>query len=1067
MAEDIILPSGTPSAYKRDSGNANLRSLPVFGVVKDNADPTRSGRLRVYISDFSGIDPEDADSWVTVSYMSPFYGFIAPTAADSGYGSYVANPSSYGMWYSQPDIGSTVICIFVNGDMNYGFWIGCVPKAEALTMVPAVGGSENVIMNPDEAQSYGGAEILPVTNLNTNNDAIADSETFITQPKPVHSYTAEVMFNQGVIKDPVRGPITSTAQRESPSRVGWGVSTPGRPIYGGGEDDYNIADAVLADNTPPEKLKIISRRGGHSIVMDDGDLVGQNQLIRIRTALGHQILLSDDGQTLMLLHSNGKSYIELGKEGTIDMFSTNSVNIRSQGDINLHADNSINLNANKNLLTKANNIKVEAEKTFSQKTGMSFKQETKGVHTVKAMGTLVLESMGPMFLKSSSMMFLTALKLNLNSGGFSFPAGSVSAIRTRNLTDTVLDDMKGYIAAPGKLKSIVSRAPAHCPWANAGEGADLTSTDDSDMSFPISPSTALSALNSGALPSGISDVLKPSLSTVASIPGMGQVSQALNSNMTDSMMGTIAAQANQVTSGMGDFASFGAGIVDGVARVGAFAQSATEMALSGVLKPGTGALINNLVANMPGISGANLSRVFTPNMFSGLPGAENLQSFINNVPAQVVSQTGALQVAQTGLTAAGLITGKESGVSIAGPVLAAAKLGVGVIASAAFNGTSLPTSAKQLINAGNYAATMGENILGGMGPIVNASIAARQIDSMAFTPNAPVPVGLYNADRGAAAAAFATIASTFRPFQANTPVNLKREALLLASARIGADIASAGTDITGNRVNFTYLSSNATSWLGGSAVQSAQKASGLANIPGGQLALSVADLAGRPYVTALRASTFPPTLGYVNVLGQAAGAVAAGTARSLVDAMAGIPNTGLSPSQMSSISSSFQNLAAGVAGTAVSSLTNMALNGLPQSAKSVINALSGAMTAVGAMAGAISSFGVFTSPMVSVWKMKSLLGDPRIPVPNYNADQGQNEVKARQVEGLTLATESVVKNAVEARKNAETAKAEYYAALNDYPEDSRQVQIARDYWLKKEDLLKRQLEIIARLQSVS
>ena len=116
-------------------------------------------------------------------------------------------------------------------------------------------------------------------------------------------------------------------------------------------------------------MTLVSRRGGHSIVMDDGDVTGKDQLIRLRTALGHQILMSDDGQTLFIIHANGQSYIELGKEGIIDMYATNSVNIRTQGDLNLHADNNININAKNDLNIAANNIKINAETDISYRSG--------------------------------------------------------------------------------------------------------------------------------------------------------------------------------------------------------------------------------------------------------------------------------------------------------------------------------------------------------------------------------------------------------------------------------------------------------------------------------------------------------------------------------------------------------------------------------------------------------------------------------------------------------------------------------------------------------------------------
>lgn len=140
--DDIIKSQGSTKASKPDSGGGNIRGVPVFGIVKNNIDPIRSGRIQVYISDLGSNDPDDASGWVTVSYMSPFFGFVQPKAADTGTGNYVNNSSSYGLWNSPPDIGTTVVCVFINGDPSYGFYIGCVPQPEALYMVPAIGAAE-------------------------------------------------------------------------------------------------------------------------------------------------------------------------------------------------------------------------------------------------------------------------------------------------------------------------------------------------------------------------------------------------------------------------------------------------------------------------------------------------------------------------------------------------------------------------------------------------------------------------------------------------------------------------------------------------------------------------------------------------------------------------------------------------------------------------------------------------------------------------------------------------------------------------------------------------------------
>ena len=322
MAQDIFKPKGQLAASKPDAGGGVIRNTPTLAIVKNNIDSTRGGRIQVYLADFGSPDSDDSSSWVTVSYMSPFFGATQPSGSNKSddYGTYTQNPSSYGMWYSPPDIGSTVVCIFINGDPSYGYYIGSVLQPELLQMIPAIGSSENIVANAGEAAGLGGATKLPVTNINTNNPSISDDTSYLDAAKPIHSYSSSIYTQQGLIRDPIRGPISTSALRESPSRVGWGVSSPGRPIYQGGFTDENVlTDGVSKKDG--ESLSVVSRRGGHSIVMDDGDVTGKDQLIRLRTALGHQILMSDDGQTLFIIHSNGQSFIELGKEGTIDMLS--------------------------------------------------------------------------------------------------------------------------------------------------------------------------------------------------------------------------------------------------------------------------------------------------------------------------------------------------------------------------------------------------------------------------------------------------------------------------------------------------------------------------------------------------------------------------------------------------------------------------------------------------------------------------------------------------------------------------------------------------------------------------
>ena len=945
--EDTIKTKGQASASKPDAGGGVARNVPVIGVVKNVVDSTRGGRLQVYIADFGSTNPDDSKSWTTVGYMSPFFGVTQATGGTSDNGSYLQNPSSYGMWFSPPDVGTSVVCIFINGDINYGYWIGCLPKPEQLQMVPAIGSFGNVITNSGEAQSYGGATVLPVTNINTNNSSITDSDQFLNAAKPVHSYQAGIYSQQGLIRDPVRGPISTSASRESPSRVGWGVNTPGRPIYQGGYDDSTIKNVANQESTDASQLKVISRRGGHSIVMDDGDINGKDQLLRLRTALGHQILMSDDGQTLFIIHSNGQSYIELGKEGTIDMYSTNSVNIRTQGDLNLHADNNININAAKDINIASKNLNINTEKDTTIRTGANFKGYSVGTYTYKVDGAMSMSSGGEGSYASGGIMYVNGSKVNLNTGSTSVTPDTVPLITAVAHTDTLFDKTKGWASAPGKLLSVVTRAPAHAPWASANQGVNVQVSNNSDDALPAAPSDAVSATNAAATNTTSNPV---STATASTVPAVGSVSGAVDGSVTATMVGGVAAQAAGAAS---DVVSKGTGIITDAtgqltAAVGSLAQTPSQLEVAGIIKPGASTLINGLVQG-----GANVQSAMTNTLFTGAPGAENLTTLATNVKAQVGAQIANFSSAQSALTQSGIITGNEAAGAVAGLVNATSQVGIGAVkdfvqnsagaAAGALTGalsnvtgaaagiaSGLQGAVSSAIAGGNFAAGIGTNLTSGLGSIATSlgGIGTSAISGIS---------GALDAAKGIAGSAFSAITKSFKPFKAGVPQdltainakNIADQAASEASAAAGA-ASDALSSVTAGLPN---LNLGDAANLAKGALDSATSAVGsLTNVAGGALAGVSGALTGAS--GALTSVT--------GALTSVTGAVSAAT------------------SGIAVASASFSALTSKVAGSipSLGSLTSgTGLGALPgglNAVSSVVNSATGALTSIPGLGGVSS-----------------------------------------------------------------------------------------------------------------
>ena len=477
MADNLIRNGGVAPGYKLDRGGTPSQFGPFIGVVKNNVDPTRQGRLQVFITELSGSNPDDETTWRTVSYCPGFYGSTPPQPGKKGdtqgVGGYLdGNPQSYGMWFTPPDLGVEVLCVFAGGDPNKGFYVGCIPQQGMTHMVPAIGSSKAFdLQNSDQKSYYNGATVLPVTEINPNNSKIDDNPQFFNQPKPVHSFVTAEMFQQGTLADVQRGPIGSTSQRESPSAV-FGLSTPGRAVYQGGISEADVKQRIAAGSISATDVNVIGRRGGHSIVLDDGNIEGKDNLVRIRTGGGHQITMSDDGNFFYIIHANGQTWLEFGQEGTVDVYATNSVNVRTQGTINLHADKDINMFAKGTINMKSMlGTTVETEKKLTLSSTEDMTLYSKARIAVRADGLLAIVSNKGSWNAGSAMVF--------QAGGIDLNGGSADAVEPpiplekRVMPDTEFNNATGWQIAATGLESIVTRAPSHEPWPFHNQGVDV------------------------------------------------------------------------------------------------------------------------------------------------------------------------------------------------------------------------------------------------------------------------------------------------------------------------------------------------------------------------------------------------------------------------------------------------------------------------------------------------------------------------------------------------------------------------------------------------------------------
>lgn len=334
---DIFSRSNKP--LKGTTFNAPGRTQTPFGVfvgfVKDNTDVQRMGRLRVWIPEFGSL-PDDTDSWITVSYCSPFAGATNPETEDkNNVQSFEGTQTSYGMWMIPPDLENQVLVMFINGDSAKGIWIGSLFQQYMNHMVPATAASSNNYQygksNTDPGHS------VPTAEYNKWNTVVDDPQSV---RRPYSRTKFRGLGNQGLITDPIRGISTSSARREAPSQV-YGILTPG----------------PLQEGTTTGR-----RTGGSSFIMDDGK---SSEYIQLSTKSGAQIKLDETNGFVFIINRDGTSWIQMDRDGNIDIFGAGNASIRAQKDINLRADRNINIEAGQNIYMKAAKDTKETTAVFT------------------------------------------------------------------------------------------------------------------------------------------------------------------------------------------------------------------------------------------------------------------------------------------------------------------------------------------------------------------------------------------------------------------------------------------------------------------------------------------------------------------------------------------------------------------------------------------------------------------------------------------------------------------------------------------------------------------------------
>ena len=287
-----------------------------LGVVIDNKDPDKLGRLKVLVSSFYGNQDDPGSDRQAAFWCRQAIGTGGTAPGPSG--------GTYGVVGQPPSVGNEVLVAFAP-ERQSGIVIGVLP---------------------DPARW---------------DDSAGAREPAETEPTRSPHPQEERIERQGLGRDGLRGRNKSRPRRDPHSRV-FGITSP----------------------------------DGHAITLDDGtegSLEGRN--LRIRSSSGNQIYMDDDNGFIYVCNRDGTTWIEMDADGSLDVYSRDSINFGTDGDFNVHCEGKFNVQANTgiNMAAGGEGAKIAATSGRMEMYGQDgMNQETEGTLNVKGAGKYTLQA---------------------------------------------------------------------------------------------------------------------------------------------------------------------------------------------------------------------------------------------------------------------------------------------------------------------------------------------------------------------------------------------------------------------------------------------------------------------------------------------------------------------------------------------------------------------------------------------------------------------------------------------------------------------------------------------------
>jgi len=602
----------------------------VEGIVKANVHGTHMGVISVFIPRFGDAE-NNKEQWRQVKYCTPFYSRTNTVGPNDNF---LDVKTTAGIITPPPDLGTKVLCFFPDGRNAAGYYFACVPDTYMMQTIP-------------EASVNKQGEAATEFNDNINgNFPIKKVNNYKEPNRPLDVYTQGQLIAAGLETDTVRGTSTSTVMRESPSEV-MGIASKGRRITNQGLDFLTTYKSQLTDQSTTDKkileglLNPTYRKKGHSISLDDGDIDGASNQIRLRTSTGHQILLNDSEGVIYISNRAGTAWVELGSSGTMDVYAIDSINFRTK-DFNVHADGNIKFHSKGySQFISDQQLQIQSKsQTVIGSQGETGVSGTSGLHLYSG-ADLRATSSSAMYLNTGGIASIKGSLILLQ--GPSIPAKSAKTIANSQKQDTQFDEGQGKWIIRDPVQTSVDRAVTHEPFPEHNQpnqpapfsgglqgGGGGFAGAFSIVSSAASFAGAAGSIG-GAIPTGIDGGLVAGAANAGGL-GLGAIPTGIDGGLVAAAAqnsGFTGGFANQFSSSLSQFSAAGGAF-------GPLQQSLSTGTLSKVIGDANGAFagafnslpgaLSQVQDALPGVVGQLNSGAFA-SQFSG-----DLASFSTQFP---------------------------------------------------------------------------------------------------------------------------------------------------------------------------------------------------------------------------------------------------------------------------------------------------------------------------------------------------------------------------------------------------------------------------------------------------